>query len=98
VRRANRNATRATITALQAGGRLEGIDTALVGLARVTADMLDEAMADDEKSYALAALGRLHLQTVLALTGKDSGTGDAGLAEIIAALSTPLGYPTDQPA
>jgi hypothetical protein len=98
VRRANRSATRKTIVAMQAGGRLEGIDAALVGLARVTADMLDEALADDEKGYALAGLGRLHLQTVLALTGKDAGTGDAGLAEIIAALSTPLGYPTDQPA
>ena len=99
MRHPNRLATNRTIKGLAAGGRLEAVDEGLIGLARASADLLDAAMADpEEKSYALAALGRLHLQTLLALTGKDSGDGGSGLAEIIAALSTPLGYPADRAA
>jgi len=93
MRRPNRTATRRTIRALRDGGRLEPTDDAMVGLAMTTADLLDEAVADpDEKTYAVAALGRLHLATVMALQGRESGDADGGLSEVIAALSTPMGY------
>jgi hypothetical protein len=93
VKRPNRTATGRAIAALKAGGRLEPVDDAVVGLARATADLLDEAIADPaEKAYAVAALGRLHLAAVMALTGKVAADADAGLSEVIAALSTPLGY------
>jgi hypothetical protein len=99
VRRANRIATRRSIAALRSGGRLEPADDGVVGLAVTTADLLDAALDDpDEKAYAVAALGRLHLAALLALSGKVPADADAGLADVIAALSTPLGYPAERPA
>jgi hypothetical protein len=97
VRRQNRTATRRTIVALRYVGRLAEVDEAVVGLAQATADLLDEAIADpDEKTYAVAAIGRLHLAALMALQGRESGDVDAGLSEVIAALSTPLGYAGDR--
>jgi hypothetical protein len=99
LRHPNRTATRRSIAALRSGGRLEPVDDGVVGLAVTTADLLDAAIADpDEKAYAVAALGRLHLASLLALSGKVPADADAGLAEVIAALSTPLGYPAQRPA
>ena len=98
MRHPNRTAVGRTIRALQATGRLELADAAVIGLARATADLLDAAIADPlEPAYARAALGRLHLSTVQALTGKGGADGDAALADVIAALSTPMGYATEQP-
>ena len=92
----NRLATRRTVAALRAGGRLESADDGVVGLAMSTAELLDAAIADpDEKAYAVAALGRLHLAALVALSGKVPADADVGLAEVIAALSTPMGYPTE---
>jgi len=94
----NRLATKKTVVAMRAGGRLEPIDSGIVGLASATADLLDAAIADpDEPTYAVAALGRLHLATLTALVGKEEASVDAGLAEVIATLSTPLGYAEDKP-
>ena len=94
----NRLATRRTVAALRSGGRLEGADDGVVGLALSTADLLDAAIGDpEEKAYAVAALGRLHLAALVALSGKVPADADVGLAEVIAALSTPMGYPA-QPA
>jgi hypothetical protein len=90
VRRPNRTATRRSIAALSAGGRLEDADAALVGLARSTADLLDEGIDAGEKGYAVAQLARVHLSTVLALLGGRDTDVDAGLSEVIAALSSPL--------
>ena len=93
----NRLATKKTVEAMRAGGRLEPVDQALVGLATATADLLDAAIADpEEPTYAVAALGRLHLATLNALTGKEDTDVDAGLSSVIAALSTPMGHPEDQ--
>jgi hypothetical protein len=91
-------ATRKTIVAMQAGGRLEDVDAVMVGLAQVTADLLDEAVdaRPFERSYAIAALGRLHLQTLTALTAREPSTADADFASIVAALSPPLAYPEAQ--
>jgi hypothetical protein len=98
VRHPNRLATRRTVAALRSGGRLEGADDGVVGLALSTAELLDAAIGDpEEKAYAVAALGRLHLAALIALSGKVPADADAGLAEVIAALSTPMGYPTQQP-
>jgi hypothetical protein len=94
VRRRNTDATERTIKALARGGRLEPVDDAMVGLARATAQLLDQAIGDpEEKTYAVAALGRLHLATLMALTGREDADVDAGIAEVIAALSTSVGYP-----
>jgi hypothetical protein len=99
MRHKNRLATNKTVRAMAAGGRLEGVDEGLVGLAQTTADLFDAALADpDEPTYARAAVGRLHLAALTALVGKEEASADAGIAEIIGALSTPLGYATDQPA
>jgi hypothetical protein len=91
VRRPNRTATRQTIEALTDTGRLERADQGMVGLARATADLFDEALADpEERAYARAAIGRLHLAALLALTGKVESDTDAGINEVIAALSGPM--------
>ena len=99
MRHRNRAATNKTVRAMAAGGRLEGIDQGLVGLAQTTADLFDAALDDpDEPTYARAAVGRLHLAALTALVGKEEAGVDTGISEVIAALSTPLGYATDQPA
>jgi hypothetical protein len=68
-----------------------------VGLARATADLLDEAIADPEQpAYARAAIGRLHLAALQCLLGKDV-SADGGLDAVISALSTPLEYPSERP-
>jgi hypothetical protein len=91
MRRPNRTATRRTIAALQATGRLELADEAMMGLARATADLFDEALADpEERAYARAAIGRLHLAALLALSGKAETDADTGISEVIAALSGPM--------
>jgi hypothetical protein len=70
----------------------------MIGLTKATADLLDQAIADpEEKAYAVAALGRLHLSALMALLGRETGDADIGLSEVIAALSTPLGYAGDRP-
>jgi hypothetical protein len=92
----NRTATNKTIKGLAAGGRLEQVDQGLVGLATTTAELLDQAIEDpEEPTYAVAAMGRLHLAVLSALTGKENADADAGLTQVIAALSTPLGHPTE---
>ena len=48
----------------------------------------------DEPTYARAAVVRAHLAALVALTGKETADVDAGIAEVVAALSTPLGKPT----
>jgi hypothetical protein len=99
VRRPNRTSTRRAVTALRNGGRLAEADEGVIGLATATADLFDEAIADpEEKTYAVAAIGRLHLSALMALQGRDTPDVDAGLSEVIAALSTPLGYAGDRPS
>jgi len=41
-----------------------------------------------------SAVVRAHLAALVALTGKETADVDAGLAEVVAALSTPLGHPS----
>ena len=99
MKHANRLATRRTIRALKAGGRLEHADEAVVGMVLATAELFDEIIADpEERAYARAAIGRLHLAAVLALMGKEESDVDACLSEVISALSAPLGYAPEQPS
>ena len=80
---------------MRAGGRLEGVDEAAVATAMTTAELLDDVIANpDEPTYARAAVVRAHLAALVALTGKETADVDAGLAEVVAALSTPLGHPS----
>jgi hypothetical protein len=88
----NRRATGTTIKALKSTGRLEHCDEALMGLARCSADALDQALAYESKAYAIAAVGRWHLMVLQALLGRPEEQGDSAYAEVIAALSGPLGY------
>lgn len=84
-----------TLRALRDLGRLEAIDAALVALARVSADELDDACADgDESRYTRATLvARYHdvLTHLLARPDAPASTDDQ-LAALFAALGdTPPG-------
>ena len=94
----NRSAAEDTIRALKAGGRIETADRSLIALLQTTADLLDAAITStDEAAYSRAALGRLHLATIQTLTGKGTADSDSSYDALIGALSTPLGYPAEQP-
>ena len=97
--KANRAATRRTVRALRAGGRLENVDAAAIAAALTSADLLDAAILDaDQPAYAKAQVVRAHLVALAALIGKDGGPSDDGVSAVIAALLTPASYPTDRPA
>jgi hypothetical protein len=97
MRHTNRLATKRTVKAMAAGGRLEPVDEAAVAAALTSADLLDASTADpDQPTYAKAAAIRAHLAALATLTGKEVVSADAGLAEVISALSTPAGYPPEQ--
>jgi hypothetical protein len=95
----NRLATKRTVAAMRAGGRLEGIDAAAIAVALTSADLLDTAVSDpDQPTYAAAAAIRAHLAALAALIGKDQADVDEGISAVIAALSTPMGHAEDRPA
>jgi hypothetical protein len=71
---------------------LERCDEGLIGLARCSADALDQALAYEGKAYAVAQAGRWHLMVLQALLGRPEEQGDSAYAEIIAALAAPMGY------
>jgi hypothetical protein len=83
------------IAALRAGGLLEKSDEGICALARASADLLDESLAyRDSKLYAISQMMRTHLVIVEALVGRAvTGHKDDAYSELIAALSTPLGWP-----
>jgi hypothetical protein len=94
VKHPNRLATKRTISAMAAGGRLEPIDQAAQAAALTSADLLDAAVADpDQPTYAKAAAIRAHLAALATLTGKEAADVDEGISAVIRALSTPLGHP-----
>jgi hypothetical protein len=97
--RRNRRAVGQAIAALKAGGLLERSDEAVCALARCSADLLDESLAyQDSKLYAISGMMRTHLVIVEALVRRvTTAAPDDTLAEVIAALSTPLGWPTVGP-
>ena len=73
-------------------GRVESIDSALIALARVTADELDDACADGEESrYTRGTLvARYHdvLTHLLARPDAPATTDDA-LADLFASMADP---------
>jgi hypothetical protein len=90
----NAAATEKTIASLRRGGRIEGVDAAALALARHLALGLDTV---DPARYPAqtASLARIHLATLKSLRGIDDNDAahDAGIDELLAALSTEVGDP-----
>jgi hypothetical protein len=90
VPRPNRRAVGITVRALRSTGLLERSDEALIALAKVSADALDESLAYGEKGYAISGLLRSHLLVVQALLDRTTVGSDEGaeLATIMAAINS----------
>lgn len=75
-----------TIGALRDTGRIEKVDEALLALARVSADQLDDAIADtDESRYTRGVLvARYHAVLTHLLARPDDDDGGADLAALFA--------------
>ena len=75
-----------TLTALRATGRLEKVDAALIALARVAVDQLDDACADrDESRYTRGVLiARYHGVLTHLLARPDDDDAGADLAALFA--------------
>jgi hypothetical protein len=85
--RPNRRAVASTVRALRLTGRLEKVDESVIALARMSADLLDEARAyEHEKLYALTGHMRVHLSILQVLIGREEHV-DNDLAELLAGLS-----------
>lgn len=89
----NRRALGRTITALERSGRLEAVDAAKVELARTLAATLDGAVADDDESRFVRSAVAARYQAALTWLFAAPTPDDVGddLAQLLAALSTPLG-------
>jgi hypothetical protein len=82
----NHAAFERTLAALRTGGRLEPIDAALVAVGRTLATELDDP--DSVSSQTAWA----YLAVLKTLRGSADDTDDTvGLADLVAALSAPLG-------
>ena len=77
-----------TLRAMRDLGHLEPVDAALVALARVAADELDEACHDDDESrYTRATLIARYAGVLDTLVGHDPGDdGGPSLDELLAAM------------
>jgi hypothetical protein len=85
--RPNRRAVALTVRALRTTGRLEKVDESVIALARMSADLLDEARAfEHEKLYAVTQHMRVHLSILQAWIGRDEHV-DNDLAELLGNLS-----------
>jgi hypothetical protein len=80
-----------TVRALRATGRLEDVDAALLALARVAADELDDACHDlDESRYTRATLIGRYAAVLDTLVGRDLDSLDDGdLAALFADVGNP---------
>lgn len=68
-------------------GRLEPVDAALVALARVAADQLDDACLDeDESRFTRATLIARYAGVLDTLTGHDPGDAGPTLEELFAEM------------
>jgi hypothetical protein len=64
-----------------------------MGLARCSADALDQALAYEGRAYAVAAVGRWHLLVLQALLQRtEEQVPDAALMDVIAAMSIGATY------
>jgi hypothetical protein len=78
------------VRVLKSTGRLEKVDEALVVLARTSAQALDDAVRNLERSYAISACVRSHLTVLLALLGRFGvEPDDGGIGELLAFLQDP---------
>jgi hypothetical protein len=79
-----------TLAAMRVGGLLEPIDAALVALARVAADELDEACRDtDESRYTRATLIARYAGVLETLVAHDLDDGGPTLDELLSAMDDP---------
>jgi hypothetical protein len=85
----NQRATERTISALKAGGKLEHVDDAAVGLARHLAAALDHVDPAANPSQT-ASLARAHLAVLRTLRGLDGPSAEPGF-DLAALLRTPVG-------
>jgi hypothetical protein len=85
----NTAAIERTVAALRSGGRIEEVDAATVALARHLAAALD-AVDPLEFPAQAASLARVQLSTLRTLRGTGADDDD-GLADLVAALSGPMG-------
>jgi hypothetical protein len=86
----NAAAIERTVAALRSGGRIEEVDAATVALARHLAAALD-AVDPVEYPAQVASLARAQLGTLRILRGAAVDADDDGLADLVAALSGPMG-------
>jgi hypothetical protein len=95
----NRRGTGSALRALQASEQLGKVDEGLVAMARATAELFDDAIRSGAKHYAIAAIGRLHLATLLAVMGRmPEQPPDEDLGELLRILTeTPSGPMGDAP-
>ncbi|HKY15620.1 MAG TPA: hypothetical protein VJM33_11910 [Microthrixaceae bacterium] len=85
-----------TIGAWRASGSLEQADDAWLALARITADVLDEAALDPEESrFTIGALAGRHREKLAALDDRRHRAERDGptLLELLAAVDAPTGDP-----
>lgn len=76
-----------TLAAMRELGRLDSIDAALVALARVAADQLDDACLDDDESrYTRATLIARYGQVLDTLVGHEPDDAGPSLDELLAAM------------
>ena len=76
-----------TLRAMRDTGRLEPVDAALVALARVAADQLDDACLDeDESRFTRATLIARYAGVLDTLTGHDPGDAGPTLEELFAEM------------
>jgi hypothetical protein len=84
-------AARRTVAALRKAGSLEDVDDLAIAGVLYSSHYLDHL--DPLASPAhVASILRAHQAGLKLLLGRDGGAEDDGLAEVIAALNTPLGY------
>jgi hypothetical protein len=84
-------AARRTVAALKKRRALEEVDELKIQNVYFTADQLDH-LNPLASPAMIASMTRAHLAACQALFGQEPANNDDALAEVIAALSTPLGY------
>jgi hypothetical protein len=93
-KRSNSAAVNRTIRELRKTRHIEAVDDAAAETCRYTAKALDQ-LPSNTSAASKASLVRAHLSALKLLRGDDSTDVDAGISEIIAALSVGPQYPSE---
>lgn len=99
-RKSNLSATRGTVRSLRRAEVLVDVDAAFIVLAETTARMLDDALAEEERAYALAPLARAHADALRCLVDRaEAARPNDHLDRLLAAAMTPTpGTPEAPPS